>query len=183
MKLEEIKNKTKDAVDYLVAVAGVRAQRSAHPIPRRHGPIPHLLLRQHHADCTTEARCHQRCRNSHVELAWPLRQTRRKRHPHSRSHGRQDASTKDVATDEPSEDATTRVSGRCMDSAPCTCSTDYLVICGRASACPMDPPRATLESPSDSSKAHHRSTHLPCAMLLGAGALLNAWQEGYSRTL
>src|SRR5260221_379114 len=49
-------------------------------------------------------------------------------------------------------------------------STDYLVICGRASACSMESARATLESPFDSSKAHHRSTHLPCATLLGAGA-------------
>jgi hypothetical protein len=35
--------------------------------------------------------------------------------------------------------------------APCTCSTDYLVICGRASARPMDAARATLEA-LDSSK-------------------------------
>jgi hypothetical protein len=48
--------------------------------------------------------------------------------------------------------------------------TDYLVICGRAFACSMYSARATLESPFDSSKAHHRSTHLPCATLLGAGA-------------
>ena len=31
---------------------------------------------------------------------------------------------------------------------PCICSTDYLVICGRASAHPMDAASATLESPS-----------------------------------
>jgi hypothetical protein len=32
------------------------------------------------------------------------------------------------------------------------CSTDYLVICGRAFARPIDPACATLESPLDSSK-------------------------------
>ena len=39
-------------------------------------------------------------------------------------------STKDVATDEPSKDATTRVNGRCTDSGPSMSSTDYLVIRG-----------------------------------------------------
>jgi hypothetical protein len=37
-------------------------------------------------------------------------------------------------------------------SAPFTCSTDYLVICGRAFARPIDPACATLESPLDGSK-------------------------------
>jgi hypothetical protein len=45
-----------------------------------------------------------------------------------------------------------RVSGRCTDSGPSTFLTDYLVICGRASARSMDSASATLESPLDSSK-------------------------------
>src|SRR5258705_4331837 len=54
----------------------------------------------------------------------------------------------------------------CTASGVSTCSTDYLVICGRASACPMYAASATIESPLDSSEAHHRSTPLPCATLL-----------------
>jgi len=57
-----------------------------------------------------------------------------------------------------------RVSGRCTDSGPSMFSTDYLVICGRASACSMDSACATLEAPLDSS-SHHRSTALLCATL------------------
>src|SRR5437868_4330751 len=48
-------------------------------------------------------------------------------------------------------------------------STDYLVICGRASARSIDPACATLESPLDSSNYHHHSTPLPCATLPDAG--------------
>jgi hypothetical protein len=43
-------------------------------------------------------------------------------------------------------------SRNCSAFAPCMCSTDYLVICGRAFARPMDAASATLESPLDSSK-------------------------------
>src|SRR6202035_2291490 len=43
-----------------------------------------------------------------------------------------------------------RVSGRCTDSGPSMFSTDYLVICGRASVHSMYAARATLESPLDS---------------------------------
>jgi len=39
-----------------------------------------------------------------------------------------------------------------MDSEPSMFSTDYLVICGRASACSIDLACATLESPLDSSE-------------------------------
>src|SRR5258708_37380374 len=45
-----------------------------------------------------------------------------------------------------------RVSGRCTYSGPSTFLTDYLVICGRASARSMDPASDTLKSPLDSSK-------------------------------
>jgi hypothetical protein len=45
-----------------------------------------------------------------------------------------------------------RVNGRCTDSGPSTFSTDYLVICGRASARSLDAENATLESPLDSAK-------------------------------
>jgi hypothetical protein len=45
-----------------------------------------------------------------------------------------------------------RVRGHCTDSGLCTFSTDYLVICGRASARSMGAACATLESPLDSSK-------------------------------
>ena len=45
-----------------------------------------------------------------------------------------------------------RLSARCTVSGACMCSTDYLVICGRASARSMDSASATLESPLDSSK-------------------------------
>lgn len=45
-----------------------------------------------------------------------------------------------------------RDTGRCTDSGPSMFSTDYLVICGRASVHSMDPASATLESPLDSSK-------------------------------
>ena len=55
---------------------------------------------------------------------------------------------KDVATDEASEDATTEGQGRCTVSGLSTFSTDYLVICGRAFARPMDAASATLEVPS-----------------------------------
>ncbi len=47
-----------------------------------------------------------------------------------------------------------------MASALHTCLTDYLVICGRAPACSMDPACATLESPLDSIK--HIIARLRC---------------------
>jgi hypothetical protein len=37
------------------SLAGVRAQRGAHPIPRRNGPIPYLLLGQCDVDCQTDS--------------------------------------------------------------------------------------------------------------------------------
>lgn len=43
-----------------------------------------------------------------------------------------------------------------------TCSTDYLVICGRAFARSVDSASATLESPLDSSK--HIIAQLLCPM-------------------
>jgi hypothetical protein len=45
-----------------------------------------------------------------------------------------------------------RLSPRCTASGASMCSTDYLVICGRASARPMDPASASMESPLDSRK-------------------------------
>jgi hypothetical protein len=40
----------------------------------------------------------------------------------------------------------------CMASGGCMCSTDYLVICGRAFAHPMDPADASVESTRDRRK-------------------------------
>ena len=45
-----------------------------------------------------------------------------------------------------------RVSGRCTDSGPSMFSTDYLVICGRASARSMESRERHFGSPLDSSK-------------------------------
>jgi hypothetical protein len=56
---------------------------------------------------------------------------------------------------------------------PCMCSTDYLVICGRAPARSKDAASATLESPFDSSK--HIIAQLLCpvqpSLLLGAAGV------------
>jgi hypothetical protein len=59
-------------------------------------------------------------------------------------------STKNVATDEPSEDATTEGSADAVRIPAVYVFADYLVICGRASERPMQPASATLESPLDS---------------------------------
>ena len=56
-----------------------------------------------------------------------------------------------------------------MDSEPSMCSTDYLVICGRASARSMYPASATLESPLDSSK------HIIAQLLCGMRRSLMEW--------
>jgi hypothetical protein len=53
-----------------------------------------------------------------------------------------------------------RVSARCTDSGPSTFLKDYLVICGRASACPMESASATLEYNLDSS--NHIITQILC---------------------
>ena len=80
MKLEEIKNKTNEAVSYLVAAlesgqSEVLTQY-LNAMARFHnysfGNIM-LIARQ-------KPQATQRCRHSHLELAWPLRETRRKRH-------------------------------------------------------------------------------------------------------
>ena len=51
--------------------------------------------------------------------------------------------------------------GNSLASVPCTCLTDYLVICVRASARPMDPANATLERPLDSSENIISQLYLP----------------------
>src|SRR5271165_3796262 len=67
-----------------------------------------------------------------------------------------------------------RVNGRCTDSGPSMFSTDYLVICGRASACSIDPAGATLEAPLDSSR--HIIAQLLCSVQRCRQELLQARQ-------
>src|SRR5271169_408052 len=65
------------------AVAGVRAECSAYAVSRSDGEVSQLQFRQHHAHREAEARCHPRRRVPHLDFAWPLRPTWRKRHFHS----------------------------------------------------------------------------------------------------
>ena len=73
MKLEEVNNKTKEAVDFLVQSLESGHSEVLTAVSRSNGQVSHLQLRQHHADCEAETRCDQRCRTSDMELAWPLR--------------------------------------------------------------------------------------------------------------
>jgi hypothetical protein len=98
-----------------------------------HSPADDMKLWQHHADCAPEARCHQRSWIADVELAWPLRETQRKRHPDSCSDDwsqeeQQRGRRYRRLRSSPRPNST--VSGQCMYS------TDYLVICGLVSARP-----------------------------------------------
>ena len=67
-----------------------------------------------------------------------------------------------------------RLSALCMASEACMYSTDYLVICGRASARPMDAACPTLESPLDSSKHIIAQLLCPVQHSLMQGFLLSA---------
>ena len=73
MKLEEIKNRTKEAVNYLVAALESGQSEVLTQYFIGNGPVSSLQLWQHHADCAAETRCNQRRWHSHMELAWPLR--------------------------------------------------------------------------------------------------------------
>jgi hypothetical protein len=88
MKLEEIKNRTKDAVDYLVqSLESGQSQvltQYLGAMARFHTySFGNVML-----IARTETGRDQCCRNSRLELAWPLRQARRERHSHSRPDGR-----------------------------------------------------------------------------------------------
>jgi len=159
MKLEEVNTRTKEAVDFLVAAlesghsevltAYLGAMAKFHTYS--FGNI--MLIARQKPDATNVAGL--RTWNS---LGRFVKRGEKGIFILAPMVGRR--STKDVATDELSEDATTRGSGRCTDSGPSTFLTDYLVICGRAFARSMDSAVVTSVSPLDSSK--HIIAQLSC---------------------
>ena len=122
MKLEEVNTRTKEAVDFLVAAlesghsevltAYLGAMAKFHTYS--FGNI--MLIARQKPDATNVAGL--RTWNS---LGRFVKRGEKGIFILAPMVGRR--STKDVATDEPSEDATTRVSARCTDSGPSTFST------------------------------------------------------------
>lgn len=88
MKLEEIKNKTNEAVSYLVAAlesgeSEVLTQYLNAMARFHHYSFGNIMLIARQKPQATNRR-----RDSHMELAWPLRQERRERHSDSCPNGR-----------------------------------------------------------------------------------------------
>src|SRR5215470_42782 len=64
------------------AVARGWPQRGVDSIPKRHGQVPYLQLRQRNADRSTEAVCLERGGSTYLEFARVLRASGRERHSH-----------------------------------------------------------------------------------------------------
>ena len=106
MKLEEVDEQTKEAVDFLVAALEAGHSEVLTAVPRSNGEVSHLQLRQHHAHRTSEARCYQCCRTrTWNSLGRFVKRGEKGVVIFAPMVGKR--STKDVSTHEPSEDATT----------------------------------------------------------------------------